>query len=288
MKNQIRITGILRALAFCAAIALCPTARTQSQTSTPASSNTAPASGSTGSTTTPKSSSKPAATAPAHKTQPSAASAKSSTSTTLTTAKQKDSYALGLNVTRGLQQQVPVDLDVASYLQGVKDALTKAKPQLTDDEVKAALSDLSKEANDKVQAANQAAGEANLKQGQDFLAQNKTKPGVVTTPSGLQYKVITMGTGPKPGPSDTVVCDYSGTLIDGTEFDSSYKRKQPIAFPVGGVIKGWTEALQMMPAGSKWELYIPSDLAYGPRGNPPIGPNETLIFQVELHSIKSK
>jgi FKBP-type peptidyl-prolyl cis-trans isomerase len=195
---------------------------------------------------------------------------------------------------RGLQQQ-PVDLDVTSFLQGVKDALQNAKPQMTDDQIKAALAELSTQVNAraqaenaKMQAANQAAGEANMKQGQEFLAQNKTKEGVVTTSSGLQYKVITMGTGPKPTAADTVVCDYSGNLIDGTVFDSSYKRGQSATFPVSGVIKGWTEALQMMPMGSKWELYIPPELAYGSRSTGAIGPNSTLIFQVELHSIQGK
>jgi FKBP-type peptidyl-prolyl cis-trans isomerase len=131
------------------------------------------------------------------------------------------------------------------------------------------------------------AGEANKKEGDTFLATNKTKPGVVTLPDGLQYKIIKEGTGPKPTATDTVTVNYRGTLIDGKEFDSSYKRGEPATFPVGGVIKGWTEALQLMPVGSKWELYIPSDLAYGARGaGADIGPNSTLIFEVELLSIK--
>ena len=133
-----------------------------------------------------------------------------------------------------------------------------------------------------------AAGEANKKQGDAFMAANKTKEGVVTLPDGLQYKILTAGTGPKPLATDTVICNYKGTLIDGSEFDSSYKRGQPATFPVGGVIKGWTEALQLMPVGSKWQLFIPSDLAYGDRGQGPIGPNATLIFEVELVSIQPK
>jgi len=121
-----------------------------------------------------------------------------------------------------------------------------------------------------------------------FLEANKTKEGVVTLPSGLQYKVLQAGTGPKPAATDTVVCNYRGTLLDNTEFDSSYKRGQPATFPVGGVIKGWTEALQLMPVGSKWQLFIPADLAYGDRGaGGQIGPGATLIFEVELLSIQS-
>ena len=130
---------------------------------------------------------------------------------------------------------------------------------------------------------------SNKKEGEDFLAANKSKEGVVTLPSGLQYKVLKEGTGPKPSPTDSVVCNYRGTLINGTEFDSSYKRGQPATFPVNGVIKGWTEALQLMPVGSKWQLFIPPDLAYGQRGaGADIGPNATLIFEVELLSIQGK
>jgi FKBP-type peptidyl-prolyl cis-trans isomerase FklB len=135
----------------------------------------------------------------------------------------------------------------------------------------------------------QQAGEANKKDGEAFLAANKSKDGVVTLPSGLQYKILTQGTGPKPAASDSVVCNYRGTLLDGTEFDSSYKRGEPATFPVSGVIKGWTEALQLMPVGSKWQLFVPSDLAYGDRApGPEIGPGSTLIFEVELLSIQDK
>jgi FKBP-type peptidyl-prolyl cis-trans isomerase FklB len=135
----------------------------------------------------------------------------------------------------------------------------------------------------------QKTGEINKKAGEDFLAQNKTKPGVVALPDGLQYKILKEGTGPKPTANDTVVCNYRGTLLDGTEFDSSYKRGQPATFPVSGVIKGWTEGVQLMPVGSKWQLFLPADLAYGNRGaGQDIGPNATLIFEVELLSIQSK
>jgi FKBP-type peptidyl-prolyl cis-trans isomerase FklB len=130
-------------------------------------------------------------------------------------------------------------------------------------------------------------GEKNVKEGETFLAANKKKEGVVTLPSGLQYKILKTGDGPKPTKDQTVKCHYRGTLIDGTEFDSSYKRGEPTEFPVGQVIKGWTEALQLMPVGSKWQLFIPSDLAYGPNGaGQMIGPNVTLIFDIELISIK--
>jgi FKBP-type peptidyl-prolyl cis-trans isomerase FklB len=129
----------------------------------------------------------------------------------------------------------------------------------------------------------------NKAEGQAFLAKNKTAPGVVTLPSGLQYKILKAGEGKKPTISDTVVCNYRGTFINGTEFDSSYKRNQPLSFPVSGVIKGWTEALQLMPVGSKWQLFIPSDLAYGERGaSGAIPPNSMLIFEVELLSIQGK
>ena len=209
-------------------------------------------------------------------------------SSTLTTEKQKQSYALGMNIARRLKEQ-PVDLDKDALVQGFKDELSGGKVQLTDDQVEAELKTLSAEANAKAQEEQQKAAEANMKEGQDFLAANKAKEGVVALPSGLQYKIVKQGTGPKPTASDTVVCNYRGTFINGQEFDSSYKRGQPATFPVGGVIKGWTEALQLMPVGSKWQLYIPSDLAYGPRGaGGVIGPNQTLIFDVELLSIKGK
>lgn len=123
--------------------------------------------------------------------------------------------------------------------------------------------------------------------GEAFLNANKNKPGVVTLPDGLQYKVLSPGTGPKPALTDTVTVDYAGRLVDGTEFDSSYKRGEPATFPVNGVIPGWVEVLQLMPVGSTWELYIPANLAYGERGAPPvIGPNQTLIFKVKLIDIK--
>jgi FKBP-type peptidyl-prolyl cis-trans isomerase len=263
------------AIAFAGIVLLAGSVAAQQTQSSASSTQTAPAAKST----------KPSTTAPARKTQTSTAKP---AGTALTTDKQKASYALGMNIGRGLSQQ-PVDLDVTTLLQGMRDALLKNKSQLTDDQIKAALAQLSSMANAKQQAASQAIGEANLKTGDEFLASNKTQQGVVTLSSGLQYKILTAGTGPKPTATDTVVCDYRGTLIDGKEFDSSYKRGQSATFPVNGVIKGWTEALQMMPVGSKWQLFIPPDLAYGSRSaGADIGPNSTLIFEVELHSIKGK
>jgi len=182
-----------------------------------------------------------------------------------------------------------VDVDPNILVQGLKDALSGGKALLTDDEGKAALNSLQADVTKKQQEKMQVVGEANKKEGDAFLAANKTKEGVVTLPSGLQYKILQQGTGPKPTAADSVVCNYKGTLLDGTEFDSSYKRGQPVTFAVGGVIKGWTEALQLMPVGSKWQLFIPSTLAYGDKAmSPELGPNSTLIFEVELISIQEK
>jgi FKBP-type peptidyl-prolyl cis-trans isomerase FklB len=206
----------------------------------------------------------------------------------LKTPKDKASYAIGLSVGKSLHRD-GVDVDPNILLRGIKDALAGGKTLLTDDEAKAALTAVQSDLRQKQQAKMQQAGATNLKEGQDFLAANKTKAGVVTLPSGLQYKILKESTGPKPSAADSVVCNYRGTLLDNTEFDSSYKRGQPATFPVGQVIKGWTEALQLMPVGSKWQLFVPPDLAYGASGaGPNIGPNATLIFEVELLSIQPK
>src|ERR1700743_240516 len=207
----------------------------------------------------------------------------------LTTQKQKASYAIGANIGRGLHRD-GVDVDSALVARGLRDALANGKMQLTDEEMKAALTTLTTDLKKKQDAEVAAQGEANKKEGDLFLAANKSKQGVVVLPDGLQYKILTPGNGPKPTATDTVVANYKGTLINGTEFDSSYKRGQPVTFPVGQVIKGWTEVLQLMPVGSKWEVYIPSDLAYRPQGpgRGPIGPNETLVFEIELVSIQPK
>ncbi len=177
------------------------------------------------------------------------------------------------------KQSVPFDPVIMA--RGLKDGLTGSKTLLTDQEAQAVTDEVRSDLIKKAQAASK-------KEGDDFLAANKSKEGVVTLPSGLQYKILKAGTGAKPTASDTVVCNYRGTLINGTEFDSSYKRGQPSKFPVSGVIKGWTEALQMMPVGSKWQLFIPSDLAYGDSGQSGIPPGSTLIFEVELISIEGK
>ena len=248
-----------------------------------------------------KAASAPAAGAqktPAAKTGP-AAKPRTQPVLTLKTQKDKASYAVGLNVGRNLGAQLhqqSVELDQAILLRGVKDALAGGKTLLTDDEVKAVLTQLQTEVRTRQQEKMKAeqekmkvAAEGNKKEGEEFLAANKTKEGVVTLPSGLQYKILTEGTGPKPAAADTVSCNYRGTLLNGTEFDSSYKRGQPASFPVTGVIKGWTEALQLMPVGSKWQLFIPAELGYGDRGaGADIGPGATLIFEVELLSIQSK
>jgi FKBP-type peptidyl-prolyl cis-trans isomerase len=224
-------------------------------------------------------------TAPKPKT---ATAAKTPAPLVLKTDKDKTSYALGMVYGSRLKAD-SVDIDPAIFLRGLKDTLAGGKVLLTDDQAKSILTALQADVNKRQEAKMQLLRETNKKEGDTFLAANKTKEDVVALPSGLQYKVLTEGTGPRPAATDTVVCNYKGTLINGTEFDSSYKRGQPATFPVNGVIKGWTEALQLMPVGSKWQLFIPSDLAYGPGGRGSvIGPNATLIFEVELVSIKPK
>jgi FKBP-type peptidyl-prolyl cis-trans isomerase len=217
-----------------------------------------------------------------------ATAAKTATPLTLKTQKDKFSYSLGMKMGENLHKQ-SVPVDPAILARGLKDALAGGKTLLTDDEAQAAIMEVQNDMRKKQQEKAQEAGAANKKEGEAFLAANKGKEGVVTLPSGLQYKILKEGTGPKPTAGDTVSCNYRGTLIKGTEFDSSYKRGQPASFPVTGVIKGWTEALQLMPVGSKWQLFIPSDLAYADRGaGADIGPDTTLIFEVELLSIEDK
>lgn len=217
--------------------------------------------------------------------------AKKTTSATplaLKTDKEKQSYALGMSLGVGLHKQ-GMTLDPSLVARGLRDAQNGSKTAMTEQEMTTAVQDFRKEVGQKMQSSVQQQGAANRKEGEDFLATNKSKPGVVTLPDGLQYKIVKEGDGPKPTASDTVSCNYRGTLINGKEFDSSYKRGQPASFPVGGVIKGWTEALQLMPVGSKWELYIPADLAYGDRGaGQDIGPGETLIFEIDLLGIQNK
>ena len=216
-----------------------------------------------------------------------ATTAKGATPLTLKTQKEKASYALGMNIGSTLKRQgVTGQVDPAIVARGLRDSMGTGKTLLTEEEEKAVLTQLQTDVRQQQQAKAHDEGLSNRKEGEAFLAANKTKEGVVTLPSGLQYKILKEGTGPKPTAADTVSCNYRGTLINGKEFDSSYKRGEPTSFPVSGVIKGWTEALQLMPVGSKWQLFIPADLAYGDRGaGGDIGPGETLIFEVELLSI---
>jgi len=242
----------------------------------------------------------PAATTPpasSTKTQTPAAkrpatTAKTAAPLTLTTEKDKFSYALGMKTGQRMAESLKkqsVPFDAAILARGLKDGLAGGKTLLTDDQAQAAITAVQNDVRKQQQEKMEQAGAANKKEGETFLAGNKSKEGVVTLPSGLQYKILKEGAGPKPAASDSVVCNYRGTLINGTEFDSSYKRGQPATFPVSGVIKGWTEALQLMSVGSKWQLFIPPDLAYGERGaGADIGPASTLIFEVELISIEDK
>ncbi len=203
----------------------------------------------------------------------------------LKTDKDKFSYALGMKIAESFHKQ-GLELDPAVFGKAFADSFNGGKTALTDQEMETELAAASQEMRKK-QAAEQAEkGAAAEKEGEAFLAANKTKEGVVALPSGLQYKILQAGTGEKPTLDDTVVCNYKGTFINGTEFDASEKHGGPATFPVKGVIAGWTEALQLMPVGSKWQLFVPSNLAYGPNGPGEIGPNATLIFEVELVSIK--
>lgn len=201
---------------------------------------------------------------------------------------QKASYAIGTRIGMNLKRDA-VQLDVDQFVAGLTDGFEGKELAMTEEQMQEVMMALQQ----KVQAAQQAemaeAGAANIEAAKKFLEDNGKVEGVVTTDSGLQYQVITTGDGPKPTKEDTIEAHYHGTLIDGTVFDSSVQRGQPAKFPVGGVIPGWTEALQLMPVGSKWKLFIPSELAYGDRGaGDRIGPNSALVFEVELLSIEGK
>jgi FKBP-type peptidyl-prolyl cis-trans isomerase FklB len=198
---------------------------------------------------------------------------------------EKVSYAVGMNFGNSLKRE-EVELDIDSLTRGIKDMLAD-KSLLTLPEARATLTTFQRKLQTEREGKLAQLGVKNKQEGEAFLATNKTKPGIIVLTNGLQYKVITEGKGESPTLRDAVTVNYRGTLIDGTEFDSSYKRGEPATFPVTGVIRGWTEALQLMKVGSKWQLFVPSDLAYGQFGQPPkIGPNATLIFDVELLSIK--
>jgi FKBP-type peptidyl-prolyl cis-trans isomerase FklB len=205
---------------------------------------------------------------------------------TLKTDKDRASYAIGVDIGKSFKTQ-GLEINEPALLQGIKDSLGGKKLLCTDEEAQAALTALQKELRAKREGSMKEAAEKNKKEGEAFLVENKKKEGVKTFPSGLQYKILKAGEGKTPKASDTVKTHYKGTLLDGTEFDSSYKRNEPAVFPVNGVIAGWTEALQSMPVGSKWQLYVPSNLAYGEGGaGGVIGPNATLVFEVELISIE--
>jgi FKBP-type peptidyl-prolyl cis-trans isomerase FklB len=198
--------------------------------------------------------------------------------------KAKVSYGIGVNLGKQWKQQ-DIEVDPELILRGMKDVLSGKETLMTETEVREVINAFQQEHRTKMMEKRRQLGEKNKADGEKFLAENKGKSGVITLPSGLQYKVLAEGSGESPKTTDTVTVNYRGTLIDGTEFDSSYKRGQPASFGVTGVIKGWTEALQLMKPGAKWELYIPSDLAYGERGyGQQIGPNAPLIFEIELVS----
>lgn len=204
----------------------------------------------------------------------------------LDTDEDKVSYSIGVNVGQSFEQQ-KLELIPEITARGLEDKMKGNELLLTDEEMETTLRKFSEEKMAQQQGEMAEVGERNKKEGEEFLAANKIKDGIVTTASGLQYKIIKAGTGRTPKRTDTVETHYRGTLINGDEFDSSYRRGQPAVFPVSGVIPGWTEALLLMKEGAKWQLFIPSDLAYGPRGaGGDIGPNATLIFDIELIAVK--
>ncbi len=203
-------------------------------------------------------------------------------------AKQRISYTIGLNIGKDFKTQ-DVAIDTAALMAGVRDGMAGTAPRLTEEQMKNEIKTFREGMIAQQEAKQKSLGEKNKKDGAEFLAKNAKAEGVKVTQSGLQYKVLKEGTGPLPAKDAIVKVHYRGTLIDGTVFDSSYDRKEPLTLPVGGVIPGWTEALAMMKEGSKWQLFIPSDLAYGEDGAPPvIGPNATLLFEVELLSAAAK
>jgi FKBP-type peptidyl-prolyl cis-trans isomerase len=205
----------------------------------------------------------------------------------LKTEKDKVNYGIGIGVARNFQRQgIEVDLDIV--IKGMRDMLSGAKLLMTEEELQATMTAFQTELQKKLQDAAKAAAEKNKNEGEAFLAENSKKEGVVTLPSGLQYKILKPGDGKKPVSQESAECHYRGTFLNGTEFDNSYKRGQPLVVKVdGGVIAGWSEALKLMPAGSKWQVFIPSKLAYGEQGaGSQIGPNSTLIFEIELLAIK--
>ena len=204
---------------------------------------------------------------------------------------EKNSYAIGVMIATDMQRNLKrggYEIDPEVVGKAFAEAFAGKPTIVTTAEAESVVRAYGTELRQKAEEKRRGESDKNKADGEKFLSENKAKPGVITLPSGLQYKVVTEGKGPKPGTNDMVVTHYRGTLLDGTEFDSSYARGNPATFGLTGVIKGWREALQLMPVGSKWELYIPSDLAYGPQGSPPkIGPNAALKFEVELQEIKA-
>jgi FKBP-type peptidyl-prolyl cis-trans isomerase FklB len=228
----------------------------------------------------------PPAKAPAAASGQAAAGQPPATGSTFKTQKEKLSYAIGMEMGKGVKTQ-GIDVDPNVLMQGLKDALTDAKPQMSEDELKQVITALQQEIRQKQMQAQEAAAVENKTKGDAFLAANAKKDGVVALPDGLQYKIMTTGQGKKPVESDTVMCNYKGTFVDGTEFDSSAQAGKPVPFEVKNVIPGFKEVLQLMPVGSKWQVFVPSNLAYGERGaGGVIGPNATLIFEIELVSIE--
>lgn len=206
--------------------------------------------------------------------------------TKITTLEQKANYIIGQNLGKNLQNG-GLAIEPEAMALALTDLRDGKPSRISEEDMQKIMQEVQEKAMAKQEEEAKKTSEANIAAGKKFLEENKAKEGVVTTASGLQYKVITEGTGAKPKATDTVTVNYSGKLLDGTEFDSSAKHGQPATFPLDGVIPGWTEALQLMPQGSKWEIYIPSELAYGAGGQGPIPASSTLIFEVELLEIKA-
>lgn len=202
----------------------------------------------------------------------------------LDTFEEKVSYAIGISVAQNVNIE-QFNFDNAAFVQAVEDVRSGADVQLTDDEMRATMQSFQTQQRDLAMAKRNESMEKNKTEGEAFLSAKEQEEGVQKTESGLLYKVVSEGTGAKPALTDKVIAHYKGTLIDGEEFDSSYSRGEPATFPVNALIPGWTEALQLMSEGAKWELYIPSDLAYGEQGNPRIEPNSVLVFELELLEI---
>jgi FKBP-type peptidyl-prolyl cis-trans isomerase len=229
----------------------------------------------------------PPAKAPATPPAKAPAAASQAPAPAFKTQKEKVSYAIGMEMGKGVKAQ-GLDVDPSILVQGMKDAMSGAKPQMSEEELRQVITALQQEMRQKQMQIQEAAAAENKTKGDAFLAENAKKDGVVALPDGLQYKILAAGQGKKPAETDTVLCNYKGTFLDGTEFDSSAQAGKPVPFEVKNVIPGFKEVLQLMPVGSKWQVFIPSSLAYGERGaGNAIGPNATLIFEIELVSIEA-